>query len=56
MFYNLVISDTNNIDNPYGNQIVFTFYEIEEAVKCARQILEISDYRVEILPIKEKDE
>lgn len=51
MFYNVAIRDDR--DNEFYNQLVFTFDSLDPALEFAREILRISDYRVEIIPIKE---
>ena len=52
MYYNVVINEFN--DCFQGNFLVFHFGEnLEEAKQFAEQILKISDYFVEIIPILE---
>ena len=52
MYYNVVINEFK--DRFQGNFLVFHFGEnLEEAKQFAEQILKISDYFVEIIPILE---
>ena len=52
MYYNVVINEFK--DCYQGNFLVFHFGEnLEEAKQFAEQILKISDYFVEIIPILE---
>lgn len=50
MFYNVVASD--KLDNPYNNQLVFTFYELDDALNFVKTLFSVSDYVVEIVKIK----
>lgn len=56
MFYNVIITD--NEDNEFYNQLVFSFETLDEALGFAYKVLSISDYSVEILKLEDgvKDE
>lgn len=51
-YYNVVICD----EYPFpDNSLVFTFLDMEEAMKFARYILEKTDYHVNILNLKDNE-
>ena len=54
MFYNVIVKELNN--NIYFNSLVFTFYELEEAINFASIILKMSNYCVEILQLEDEGE
>lgn len=56
MFYNVVIRDNDYLQNEFYNQLVFTFYELDEAIKFESLILKTSNYCVEIIQIEETGE
>lgn len=56
MYYNVVVKDTIDNYDAYGNSLVFHFgEEFEEAFQFMEKILRTTDYCVEFLQI-EKDE
>lgn len=56
MYFNVVISDSEET-NYYSNQLVFHFGKnLEKAKEFAKLILKISDYYVEIIPLLDKEE
>jgi hypothetical protein len=55
MYYNVVIKD-KYYEDIGQNVLVFTFYEFEEAINFAKEILNISKYHVEILQFDDDSE
>lgn len=55
MYYNVIVKDTITIEFE-GNQLVFTFYNIDDAISFAREILIESSYHVEILQFEDKED
>ena len=53
MYFNVIVKDTI-MDDINSNQLIFTFYDLDEAIKFARNILCESDYHIEILQFEEK--
>lgn len=54
MFYNVIVKELD--DDMYSNRLIFTFYEIEKAIKFAKYMLNISGYSIEILQLEDKGE
>ena len=53
MYFNVVVKDT--VTEEFGcNQLTFTFYDLDEAIKFAKKILYESCYHIEILQFEEK--
>ena len=55
MYFNVVVKDTV-MQEMNTNELVFTFYELDEAISFAKNILEESSYHIEILQFEEKEE
>ena len=51
-YYNVVIGDDYKFP---PNQLFFTFYSLNEALKFAEKILETSDYCVSIIKLTETE-
>ena len=47
MFYNVVVRDA--VIPMEGNELVFTFYDLDEAIEFGKKILSISKHSIEIL-------
>ena len=55
MYYNVIVKDT--ITEEFGsNQLVFTFYNIDDAVSFAKEILIESSYHIEILQFEDTED
>ena len=42
------------MDDINSNQLIFTFYDLDEAINFAKKILYESNYHIEILQFEEK--
>ena len=54
MYYNVIVRDTPNHEFE-TNELVFTFYDINEAFKFARKMFDFN-YHIEILQFEDKGE
>lgn len=52
-YYNLIIGDDYPISS---NQLVFTFDSLEEALECAKKIINNSSYHVSILKLEDNED
>lgn len=55
MYFNVIVKDTV-MEELNGNQLTFTFYDLDEAIEFARNILCQSNYHIEILQFEEKED
>lgn len=55
MYFNVVVKDTI-MEEFNMNQLIFTFYNLDEAIKFAKNILYKSNYHIEILQFEEKED
>jgi hypothetical protein len=55
MYFNVIVKDTI-IEDINSNQLTFTFYDLDEAINFARNILCESNYHIEILQFEEEED
>lgn len=53
MYFNVIVKDTV-MEELDGNQLIFTFYDLDEAIEFARNILCQSNHHIEILQFEKK--
>lgn len=53
MFYNVIVTD--EFEQEFYNQLVFSFYKLDEALKFVEEILLISNYSIKILKLEDGD-
>lgn len=55
MYFNVVVKDTI-MEDINSNQLTFTFYDLDEAINFAKNILYKSNYHIEILQFEEEED
>lgn len=56
MCFNVIVKDTIYTEDINSNQLTFTFYDLDEAINFARNILCESSYHIEILQFEEEED